>query len=217
MKKTSFHPLWAAVRFIVVLGVIFSSTVVSVGAAQPQSTRSTEAVAVKPALVDANTQGPFMDPPVYPTVFNGDLRDLPQIAPGAPAPIPLRYVPGQEPKGSPPQIANWVDSVVQNEFGAGQMPGPIANFAGLDFAAFGSGWPPDTNGDVGPNHYIQTVNTSIGIYDKTTGVQLSALTFNAFFTGPAGSPCDTANQGDPVVLYDDSVDRWVITDFAWFN
>src|SRR5437764_1021977 len=51
-------------------------------------------------------------------------------------------------------------------------PAPIANFEGLDFATWGAGHPPDTNGDVGPEHYIQTVNTSIGIYRKVDGVRL---------------------------------------------
>jgi len=48
-------------------------------------------------------------------------------------------------------------------------PPPTSNFEGLDFANWGNGHPPDTNGDVGPNHYIQTINTSIGIYDKGYG------------------------------------------------
>ena len=39
---------------------------------------------------------------------------------------------------------------------AAPAPAPDANFAGLDFATCGQGHPPDTNGDVGPNYYIQT-------------------------------------------------------------
>jgi len=27
--------------------------------------------------------------------------------------------------------------------------------------------PPDTDGDVGPNHYVQSVNSSIKIFDKS--------------------------------------------------
>lgn len=162
--------------------------------------------------------GPYLRTGAGPAVFNGDLRDLPQLpAVEAPQPSPLRYIPGQEPKGGAPQTANWSDPVAQQSFGAGQMPAPIRNFAGLDLANWGSGWPPDTNGDIGPNHYIQSVNTSIGIYDKTNGTRLAAFTFDDFFTGPAGTPCDNNNQGDPVVLYDPYVDRWVITDFAWNN
>ena len=61
-------------------------------------------------------------------------------------------------------------------------PAPTASFDGLDFAAWGSGWPPDTTGDVGPTHYIQGVNSSIGIWDKATRTRLAAFTLNAFFT-----------------------------------
>ena len=47
------------------------------------------------------------------------------------------------------------------------MPEPIASFDGLNISESGGWNPPDTNGDVGPNHYIQIVNIAIGIYDKS--------------------------------------------------
>ena len=81
---------------------------------------------------------------------------------------------------------------------------------------FGAGHPPDENGDVGPTYYIQTVNTSIGIYDKSTGARVAAFTFDSFMSqGHFGNLCDTDNFGDPVVLYDSFEDRWFITDFAF--
>jgi IPT/TIG domain-containing protein/carboxypeptidase family protein/PKD domain-containing protein len=95
-------------------------------------------------------------------------------------------------------------------------PSPSANFLGLDFANWGGVHPPDTVGDVGPNHYIQAVNTSIGIYSKSGGAPLAAFAFNTFMSqGHFGNLCDTNNFGDPVILYDTFEDRWVITDFAF--
>ena len=95
-------------------------------------------------------------------------------------------------------------------------PAPTRASTGLDFANWGQGHPPDTNGDVGPNYYIQTINTSIGIYDKSTGTRVAAFTFNSFMSqGNFGNLCDTDNFGDPVVLYDSFEDRWFITDFAF--
>src|SRR5580765_8385277 len=95
-------------------------------------------------------------------------------------------------------------------------PSPDSNFAGLDFANWGAGHPPDTNGDVGPTYYIQTINTSIGIFDKRSGTRVSAFTFNSFMSqGHFGNLCDTDNFGDPVVVYDSFEDRWFITDFAF--
>ncbi|HKS25607.1 MAG TPA: carboxypeptidase regulatory-like domain-containing protein, partial [Thermoanaerobaculia bacterium] len=95
-------------------------------------------------------------------------------------------------------------------------PAPIVTFDGLDFANWGAGHPPDTNGDVGPNYYIQTINTSIGVYNKSTGARVAAFTFDTFMSqGNFGNLCDTDNFGDPVVLYDTFEDRWIITDFAF--
>src|SRR5205814_7184816 len=48
-----------------------------------------------------------------------------------------------------------------------QAPSTLMNFDGLDFQNWGAGHPPDTNGDVGRDYYIQTINTSIGIYRKS--------------------------------------------------
>ncbi|HEX4980771.1 MAG TPA: hypothetical protein VFV63_03695 [Ilumatobacteraceae bacterium] len=105
---------------------------------------------------------------------------------------------------------------------AAPAPAPLSSFEGLAFNELctggqcGDGHPPDTNGDVGPTYYIQTINTSIGIYNKATGTRVAAFTFNSFMSqGDFGNLCDTDNFGDPVVLYDTFVDRWVITDFAF--
>jgi hypothetical protein len=95
-------------------------------------------------------------------------------------------------------------------------PAPTTTFPGLDYATWGQGHPPDTNGDVGPTYYIQTINVSIGIYEKSTGNRVAAFTFNDFMSqGSFGNLCDTDNFGDPVVLYDSFEDRWFITDFAF--
>ncbi len=163
---------------------------------------------------NAPVAGPFFDQTVIPGSFDGDVRDLPQTGPD---PNDLKLLPEFDVRRNAAQdTLGLTDPAVQTSAGALAMPSPAQNFAGLDKASWGGGWPPDTNGDVGPNHYIQTVNTSIGIYNKT-GTQLAAFTLNTFFTGPGvtGTPCDNNNNGDPVVLYDPASDRWIVTDFAW--
>jgi len=95
-------------------------------------------------------------------------------------------------------------------------PAPLKSFLGLDFTAWGTGYPPDTNGDVGPTYFIETVNTAVGIYDKTTGNRVAAFSFNTLMSqGNFGTTCDTNNAGDPVVVYDTFEDRWIISDFAF--
>ncbi len=103
------------------------------------------------------------------------------------------------------------------------MPATAQNFAGLHFAGSctggncGAGYPPDTVGDVGPSNYIEAVNTSVGIFSKT-GTQQAAFTFNSLWSGAGtGTSCDTANQGDPTVVYDPMADRWFVADFSWSN
>ncbi|MCU7370315.1 hypothetical protein PEC18_05375 [Paucibacter sp. O1-1] len=91
-------------------------------------------------------------------------------------------------------------------------------FEGLDRFNFGSGSPPDTSGDVGPTYYIQTVNSSVGIFRKSDGFMEAGFSFNTFMSqGNFGNLCDTANFGDPVVLYDTFEDRWIISDFAFLT
>ena len=154
--------------------------------------------------------------------FAGDLRGLPQTKP-----IKVERPEREEPELNPQIFAppGGRSEESRKELSAPSAPNigvnapappPTANFEGLDFQNWGAGHPADTNGDVGPNYYIQTINTSIGIFDKTNGNLVAAFTFNTFMSqGQFGNLCDTNNLGDPVVLYDTFEDRWVITDFAF--
>src|SRR5713226_6438136 len=99
---------------------------------------------------------------------------------------------------------------------SGPAPPPTAVYDGLDRFTWGAGSPPDPNGDVGPTYYIQTVNTSIGIFRKSDGVRVAAFSFDTFMSqGNFGNACDNQNFGDPVVVWDSGVDRWIISDFAF--
>ena len=75
--------------------------------------------------------------------------------------------------------------------------------------------PPDTVGDVGPNHYIQMVNSSMVIYDKNGGgVPLAGpFDINVLWDG-FGGPCESKNSGDPITRYDHLADRWLVGQFA---
>ena len=69
-------------------------------------------------------------------------------------------------------------------------------------------------GDVGPNHYVAMVNTHFAIYSKTGGRCSSARSHNNTLWAGFGGDCQTDNSGDPVVLYDQMADRWILTQFT---
>ncbi len=73
--------------------------------------------------------------------------------------------------------------------------------------------PPDTEGAVGPDHYVQVVNVAFRVFDKSgTPVDSQHLT-NSLWSG-FGGPCASNNDGDAIFLYDEHADRWVFTQFA---
>ncbi|HWX53658.1 MAG TPA: carboxypeptidase regulatory-like domain-containing protein [Verrucomicrobiae bacterium] len=148
--------------------------------------------------------------------FHGDVRTLPQIPPEK-FERPEFEGPRVTPVPYPGSAANAPASTQEAPVTA-SAPAPSASnsFEGLDFTNWGAGHPPDTNGDVGPTYYIQTINTSVGIYNKSDGTRVAAFAFNTLMSqGALGNLCDTANFGDPVVVYDTFEDRWIITDFAF--
>lgn len=100
------------------------------------------------------------------------------------------------------------------------IPAPSADitFNAIDSTTSGCGClPPDTNGDVSDQHYIQWVNSAYQIFDKTTGVAnpstLTPKQGNTFFNG-FGGKCETTNAGDPVALWDARAQRWVMSQFV---
>ncbi len=74
--------------------------------------------------------------------------------------------------------------------------------------------PPDTDGDVGPSHYVQITNLVTMIFNKAGNVVLGPFPNNVFWNG-LGGLCESTNRGDPVVLYDEETDRWLVSQFAF--
>jgi hypothetical protein len=78
-------------------------------------------------------------------------------------------------------------------------------------------FPPDTVGEAGTQQFIQMINdgsgtggTRVGVYDKTTGAELTNFLLSSL--APDGHPCQNG-AGDPIPIFDQYVNRWILTEF----
>ena len=158
---------------------------------------------------------------VGPVRLDQDIRKLPYVAPKPTFEerilTPHKYNPGQpetqiDYRGSGlTQVQRLLKDLWRPA--PAIMPGPLLTFEGIgDTCAC---QPSDSEGDVGPNHYIEAINESFKIFDKNGNTLAGPTTYNSFFASLTGTPCQNENDGDPFVLYDSVADRWVIADFAF--
>ena len=164
------------------------------------------------------TQTPDVVQMVGPVRLDQDLRNLPYIPQEAEFEEQrLTRYPHPETGPPPPRASSpWLQSLLKGIFRPmGTMPPPILTFEGGAAAQFCACAPPDTDGDVGPNHYVETINTAFAVYNKTGTLLVGPVTYNTLFAPLVGTPCQNTNDGDPFVLYDQVADRWVISDFAF--
>lgn len=143
------------------------------------------------------------------------LRDMARFAPAI-APHPPRIVPEHE-LPHLRQGPRQKDPVLQTEAGA-----PVGTTNGLNFAGVGNGdygytpnsAPPDTNGAVGATQYVQIVNESFAVFNKSTGaLVMGPVVTNSVWSGFGGG-CQNNDDGDAVVAYDKIAGRWIISQFS---
>jgi hypothetical protein len=113
------------------------------------------------------------------------------------------------------------DPVIQSSFWqplktTPAIPAPLQQWAGISKPCDGCfiGVPPDTNGAVGKTQYVEMVNVALQVFDKLTGTSLLGPIPIASVWSGFGGTCETADDGDPIVVYDRLADRWVISQFA---
>jgi hypothetical protein len=104
-----------------------------------------------------------------------------------------------------------IDPVRQAFPGSLVNTGPLQTIEGV--GNVNSVYPPDTDGDVGPNHYFQMINLSFAIWDKEGNKLYGPVNNSTLWSGFAG-PWVGTNDGDPIILYDHAADRWFASQFA---
>lgn len=98
------------------------------------------------------------------------------------------------------------DPLRKNQEGALQYKSrePILTFV----AASANSTPTDPTGAVGPDHYVNAWNSSFRIWDKSGNPLTAPASLGTIFPGQT--------LGDPIVIYDQIEDRFLITEF-FFN
>lgn len=157
----------------------------------------------------------------HPRVFDADrsdttapLRDLPTIPPQAGGPVGEINKRKLLPNRVGSSGASGPDPVLQAPGGGVSAPTTSGDFEGV--GNVDGVLPPDTTGDVGPNHYVQMVNLSFAVWDKSGTLLYGPVSNNTLWQGFGGA-CELTNDGDAVVLYDHLADRWLISQFALPN
>ncbi len=97
---------------------------------------------------------------------------------------------------------------VQTKMGQKVSRGPGVGFNGQGPTGY---TPPDTDGDVSDDHFVQMVNSKYNVYEKDGTKILGPMNLSTLWDELA--PGNWGNDGDPIVLWDEEAERWVLTQF----
>jgi hypothetical protein len=200
-------PRHALLPVIALLGAVAIATVTA-GTTQAGSTaRATSPNFIEPAAFD----------------ISEPLRELAKQEP------PSKALPRRHPAGDRVDRNLGVEGAGVSELATGGATGsvgaqaaaiaaPSVNFEGLsnqdNFNLLARRVnPPDPVGDVGPNHYVEMVNLVFAVYSKTGTKVLGPATLGSLWAGFPVTHCAN-NAGDPIVVYDQFADRWILSQFT---
>jgi hypothetical protein len=102
---------------------------------------------------------------------------------------------------------------------------PLSTNAGLNILGIGYGFPgyieqaivPDANGAVGPTQFVQFVNESFVVFNKSNGsVAYGPADGNTLWQA-LGAPCSTNPNLDQIVQFDKLAKRWVVVMPVFIN
>ena len=225
MSKFVRRRTFVVTAVLVVLGAVVAALAGGTGArtSGKDATRAYGIVRASSAGVTSGTavaSTATAGPQVIDGTFQGtspDVDSLP-VLPVPKSPLHTLGIEALQPSGTVPGAK---DPVVQKTKGTGPISGPIQNFDGICLP-FGepcaqpsscSCLPPDTNGEVGSTQYVQMVNSDFVVFSKSGAVLRPATPINQLWAG-TNSECAAHNDGDPVVVYDQLANRWVLSQFV---
>jgi len=141
--------------------------------------------------------------------------------PKAPAKPQAAYVKEHRVKRLPPLPAKpqaaGADKSLQKKAATKLAIGPIDAFEGIGEGMLGysvDSFPADTTGAAGTTQYVQWVNTSLAVFDKTSKQPVLGPVDGSTLWKGFGGNCEHFNDGDPIVLFDRIDKRWILSQFA---
>src|SRR6476660_8137779 len=170
-RKSTSHSAFFNLR-VLIASVIFLAGIAVALFAQGSRTKQAQTNRSATSQDSPGTQRPDVVQMVGPVMMNQDLRSIPYV----PARKEheerrlTRYVPLNTGQTTPPlryRISGlkYVQALLKNLLRpTPAMPGPLLTFEGIgDLCGC---QPSDSEGDVGPNHYVEAINESFKIFDK---------------------------------------------------
>ena len=160
--------------------------------------------------------------------FKGKTKPLSELTPRPGSDLQKRAAKkANKPSFTPPNFLNYekqaavnpdalpkgLDPVRQDNLVETNVPvEPNFVVEGIDEATSNVGVP-DTNGDAGPDHYVQIVNASwFQVFDKEGTPLTDAISANTIW-----NEIGQQSFSDPLILYDEAAQRWLLTDLASFD
>lgn len=125
---------------------------------------------------------------------------------------PLMHVP----RGTSPVKDSVLQAPAKLAVAASQLA--LATTSGLNIMGLGTGFPnysiqaavPDTNGAVGPTQFVQFVNESFAVFNKSTGsLEYGPANGNTLWQS-LGGRCAASTQLDESAQFDKLANRWVM-------
>jgi hypothetical protein len=180
--------------------------------------------AAAPAMAGTGGIAPLRPEVGKPVAFDisAPLRQMPMIAPGRRDALRASDLIDRSERvlGTISGKSHSRDAALQGNAQAlpTAMPSPLFTFEGPsnqdNFDIFGFRVnPPDPVGDVGQHHYVAMVNLVFAIYSKTGSLLYGPADTGTLWQGFPVEDC-TDPSGDPIVIYDEIANRWILTQFT---
>jgi hypothetical protein len=172
---------------------------------RPQIADEEKTELLRPKQPGVDADRPFPAPgrpvPVSTTRAAAGAARIGGLVPLAPSRGEDPPTPGDTPK---PSTLPFVAGTVQTLFDG-------ANLAADEAASLGISTPPDTIGSIGPAYFVEAVNTSVRLFNRSGVLQPGSVSPSTFFQVTVGGvtyPRNGNGTSDPRVVFDRRSGRW---------